>query len=140
MPYKPKKPCKFSGCPKLTHGSYCDEHEQTENRRYNKYQRDPESKKRYGSQWKKIRDRYIKTNPLCELCKESGKYTPADTVHHKQKLSDGGTHDTANLQALCHSCHNRIHGFEKANKSGGVSGSAGKQSACRNQRNQKYQK
>ena len=27
MPRKPKKPCKHPGCPKLTDGNYCEEHE-----------------------------------------------------------------------------------------------------------------
>ena len=27
MPMKPKKPCRHPGCPKLTDGLYCEEHE-----------------------------------------------------------------------------------------------------------------
>jgi 5-methylcytosine-specific restriction protein A len=46
---------------------------------------------------------------LCELCWHGGKLTAADTVHHKQALQEGGTHDRANLQALCESCHSRLH-------------------------------
>ena len=111
MPRKPKKPCAFPDCPNLTHGKYCELHKQTDNRRYNKYQRDPAINKRYGSEWKKIRNRYIKLNPLCELCKERGRFVPAELVHHKVELEDGGTHDDDNLQSLCKSCHSRIHAF-----------------------------
>ena len=37
MPRKPKRPCSFPGCPKLTEGRFCEEHERQENRRYEKY-------------------------------------------------------------------------------------------------------
>jgi 5-methylcytosine-specific restriction protein A len=30
-------------------------------------------------------------------------------VHHKQKLSNGGTNDYKNLQALCQLCHSSLH-------------------------------
>jgi len=109
MPYSPKKPCKFPGCPKLTHGTYCEEHKKAEDRRYNRQERDPTSAKRYGSEWRKIRSRYIKANPLCEICLESSRLTSANTVHHIQTLKDGGTHDWYNLQSLCKECHSRLH-------------------------------
>jgi 5-methylcytosine-specific restriction protein A len=88
---------------------YCAEHAQVENRRYNRYQRDPDTAKRYGGAWRKIRDRFIAAHPLCELCQQDGRLTPAELVHHKTKLTDGGTHDWSNLQALCGSCHSRLH-------------------------------
>ena len=36
-----------------------------------------------------------------------GKYTPV-MKHHIVPLSQGGTHDEANLMALCTSCHSEI--------------------------------
>ena len=45
MPRKPKRPCSFPGCPKLTEGRFCEEHAKAEARRYEKYQRDPEARK-----------------------------------------------------------------------------------------------
>lgn len=108
VPYKPKKPCKYQGCPKLTNGMFCDEHKHTESRRYNKYQRDPAINKKYGAQWRKIRARYIKVHPLCEECAVSGRLTPATEVHHILPLSEGGTHDESNFAALCHPCHSSI--------------------------------
>ena len=36
-----------------------------------------------------------------------------EEVHHKKKLSDGGTHDRENLIALCKSCHSKIHALIK---------------------------
>ena len=109
MPRKPKRPCSYPGCPELVEGRFCKKHEQEEARRYEKYQRDPETRRRYGRAWKRIRDRYIKARPLCEECKRNGKLTPSEEVHHIIPLSEGGTNKQKNLMALCKSCHSRIH-------------------------------
>ena len=109
MPYKPKKPCSHPGCPKLTDGRFCEEHAKEEAKRCNRYDRDPNSNKRYGRLWAKIRAAFLSTNPLCEMCKADGRYKPAELVHHRRKLTDGGTNDLANLQALCLECHSRLH-------------------------------
>ena len=39
MPRKPKRPCSYPGCPNLTDGQYCKEHEAAARRQYNKYER-----------------------------------------------------------------------------------------------------
>jgi len=108
MPYKPKRPCSYSGCPELTHGQFCEAHAKRDAREYEKYRREPETHKRYGRVWKRIRDRYIATHPLCEQCRRDGRLTPALEVHHIKPLSEGGTHDVNNLMALCSSCHSGI--------------------------------
>ena len=108
MPSKPKRPCSHPGCPKLTHGRFCEEHEKEEARRYEKYDRDPAVRRRYGRAWKRIRDRYVAAHPLCEECKKQGKLTPTEEVHHILPLSKGGTHAESNLMALCKSCHSAI--------------------------------
>ncbi len=108
IPKKPLRPCSHQACPNLTSERYCDEHAKQEAKRYEKYQRDPETRKRYGWAWKRIRDRYIKAHPLCEMCQESGKLTPAQEVHHIKPLTMGGNHDEENLMALCSSCHSTI--------------------------------
>lgn len=109
MPRKPKRPCSYPNCPNLTYGRFCEEHTKLENKRYEKYDRDPMVKKRYGRAWKRIRDRYAATHPLCERCQQEGKLVPMAEVHHKLPLSEGGTHNTDNLIALCKSCHSKIH-------------------------------
>lgn len=109
LPYQPAKPCKFQGCPNLTHKSYCDEHRNVARKRYEKYERDPDTNKRYGTAWRKIRARYVKLHPLCEVCQDQGRLTPVEHVHHIIELSDGGTHDFENLMSVCKSCHSRIH-------------------------------
>ena len=110
MPYKPKKPCTYQGCPKLTYKRYCQTHAKQEAKRYNRYERDPNSNKRYGGAWKKIRAAFLSANPLCDICKQDGRLTSATLVHHKVKLTGGGANDWNNLQALCGECHSRLHG------------------------------
>ena len=108
MPYKAKRPCKYPGCPNLTDRDYCAEHISQARYEYEHYRRDPETKKRYGSQWRKIRALYVKAHPLCEECLKHGRTTPVEQVHHIVPLSDGGTHDFSNLMSLCKSCHSAI--------------------------------
>ena len=108
MPRKPKRPCSHPGCPKLTEGRFCEEHERQENQRYEKFVRDPEAKRRYGRAWKRIRDRHAAQHPLCEMCLKNGKVTPTEEVHHIVPLSCGGTHASDNLMSLCKSCHSEI--------------------------------
>ncbi len=109
MPYKPKNPCGYPGCPHLTYDRYCKEHKSLVSKNYNKYERDPESNKRYGRAWKRIRDRYIKAHPLCEECEKQDRFIPAKEVHHILPVNQGGTHERENLMSLCRSCHNKIH-------------------------------
>ena len=73
------------------------------------YERDPNINKTYGRAWKRIRDRYAAEHPLCEVCKENGRFVPAEEVHHKKPISQGGTHARDNLMSLCRSCHTKIH-------------------------------
>lgn len=109
MPRKPKRPCSHPGCPKLTDGRFCEEHQKEENRRYEKYDRDPVVRRRYGRVWKRIRDSYVKTHPFCEKCYENGVLVEVEEVHHIKPLAEGGTHERSNLISLCKSCHARIH-------------------------------
>lgn len=44
VPRRPKRPCSYPGCPNLTEGRFCEEHEKEENKRYEKYDRDPATK------------------------------------------------------------------------------------------------
>ena len=108
IPYKPKKPCAYPGCPELTDVRFCENHAKQDARNYERYRRDPATRKRYGRAWKRIRDRYISRHPLCEECEKHGRATPAEEVHHILPLAQGGTHAEANLMALCKECHSGI--------------------------------
>lgn len=109
MPRKPKRACSYPCCPELTDGRYCVEHEKLVNRQYEKYGRDPNTKRRYGRAWKRIRDKYAAEHPFCEICFDRGIVVPVEEIHHKVPLREGGSHDRSNLIALCKSCHSQIH-------------------------------
>lgn len=108
MPMKPRRPCSQQGCPRLTDSQYCDEHKKEAATFYNRYQRDPETAKRYGRAWQKIRKEQLRKQPLCEMCLRHGRATPADQVHHIKPLAQGGTHDRSNLMSICAPCHSAI--------------------------------
>ena len=99
----------YPDCPNLTEGRYCPEHQTKVNSEYEKYGRDPRTKKRYGRAWKRIRDKYVMEHPFCELCFQRGIMVETEEGHHKKPMSEGGTHDRSNLIALCKSCYSRIH-------------------------------
>ena len=109
MPRKPKRPCSYPNCPRLTDKQFCDEHERLENKRYEMQDRNPETRKRYGSTWRKVRASYVREHPYCELCFSDGLMREVQEVHHKLPLSKGGTHSKSNLISLCKSCHAKIH-------------------------------
>lgn len=68
-----------------------------------------------NTEWKHLRNTYIKEHPLCEMCLEKGKVVPAEDIHHKQSPFKNGDVDFNklldydNLQALCKECHGNIH-------------------------------
>ena len=109
MPHRPKKPCAYPGCYRLTNSRYCEEHAKQMARHYEKHIRDPGSAKRYDRAWQKVRAAFLQAHPLCELCQSEGRLTPAELVHHKVKLTDGGTNEPSNLCAICSVCHSRLH-------------------------------
>ena len=111
MPYKQKKPCAYPGYPELTHGKYCEKHQQQANRNYDRYHRTEENYSRYhNSRWKEIRSAQLHRQPLCEMCLKEGRYVAATLVHHIIPLSEGGTNAPENLMSLCGaSCHGKIH-------------------------------
>lgn len=109
MPRKPKKPCARVGCPNLTEGRYCEEHQKQVNSAYERFGRNKEHKRYYGTAWKRIRDRHVRENPFCEMCRKEGRLVMVEQVHHIVPLAEGGTHDRSNLMSLCKACHNKVH-------------------------------
>lgn len=109
MPRKAKKPCKYPGCPKLTDGTYCEEHGRVARQHYERFARGYDTHERYGRAWQKTRDRYLAAHPLCEKCAEAGRFVKAVMVHHVKPITDGGTNDAENLMSLCASCHEKMH-------------------------------
>lgn len=109
MPYKPKHPCSYPGCPELTNERYCHEHKLLMDKLYNTYQRPVEHKKRYGNNWHRIRNAYFKEHQYCEICKRNGKLVIGEQVHHIIPLKEGGSNEWSNLMTLCRCCHSRLH-------------------------------
>lgn len=109
MPRKPKQPCAYPGCPRLSDGRYCEEHRRIVERQYEQHSRDPQVHRKYGRSWKRIRNSYAMAHPFCERCYAQGVLRHVEEVHHIVPISRGGTHATSNLMSLCRSCHNQIH-------------------------------
>ena len=66
------------------------------------------SERGYDSRWHKLREAYISSNPLCDLCKRAGRTKIAEEVHHKEpfgSIDDPLRLDWDNLQSLCSACH-----------------------------------
>lgn len=53
------------------------------------FNRDKNTKRRYGRAWKRIRDKYAAEHPFCEKCYERGVLVPVEEIHHKLPLSEG---------------------------------------------------
>lgn len=71
------------------------------------------------TEWRKLRETYIKAHPVCEECLNKGRVTPATSVHHKiSPFKNGNCNkslflDYNNLEAVCHECHSEIHNKEQ---------------------------
>ncbi|WP_195612703.1 HNH endonuclease [[Clostridium] symbiosum] len=102
MPKKPKKPCKHPGCPGLTSGKYCEEHEAL-----HKGDRATSSGRGYDSRWRRARSRFLKAHPLCVRCQEQGRLVKASVVDHivPHRGDEKLFWDKSNWQALCKNCH-----------------------------------
>lgn len=113
MPYKPKKPCRYPGCPELISGKttppYCDTHKKKKDKDYDKYYRDKKKRRLYNHRWRKAREIYLQQHPLCVECKSRGDIAIADVVDHitPHKGDYDLFWDEDNWQPLCETCHNR---------------------------------
>jgi 5-methylcytosine-specific restriction protein A len=107
---RPKSICKHPACGKLIDmAGYCDSHqaiqdkldaERRKNRTHN-------YSKMYGSEWRKVRNTYLKANPLCVVCFAKCLIVPANVVDHiKPHKGDKNLFwDEDNYQPLCKPCH-----------------------------------
>lgn len=107
MPYRPKHPCSYPGCPNLTYERYCSEHRKLVNAQYDARLRDRGTAEFYHSrEWKRLRQNFLIEHPFCEECRRNGKLTKASVVDHIVPIRQGGPAlEEKNLQALCASCH-----------------------------------
>lgn len=99
------KPCTFPGCTSLTQGTRCDAHPYPERYRAPDV-RESAAARGYDSQWRKVRDLHLASEPLCRMCAKEGRTTSGELVDHIQPLMLGGDRlGTHNLQTLCRRCH-----------------------------------
>lgn len=69
--------------------------------------------------WRKLRDTYMKSHPICEECLKTGKVTAATDIHHiKSPFRNGEVNyglllDDKNLMSLCAECHGKIHAAQQ---------------------------
>ena len=68
---------------------------------------------RNSGRWKKLRDRMVRQNPVCERCSVA----PSADVHHIQPLVEGldGAYSRRNLICLCRNCHDIAHNRDRMN-------------------------
>jgi len=107
MPYKPKRPCRYPGCPNLCDNGnvYCDIHNKDNS--YDAH-RETSTERGYDARWRAERKRFLQHNPLCVKCMENGILRAATVVDHI-KPHRGDTElfwDRDNWQPLCETCHN----------------------------------
>ncbi len=106
MPSRPLRPCsKPGGCPNLTTGRYCAEHEHLANR--HEQDRESAAKRGYGRKWQSARESFLRQNPLCVDCLKEGRYEPATVVDHviPHKGDQRLFWDRTNWAALCKPHH-----------------------------------
>lgn len=73
MPFKPKRPCSYPGCPQLTDGRYCEEHKKLTDRQYNLYQRDKVSQRFYQSdEWRQVNGSILRKNLFVGNARKTG--------------------------------------------------------------------
>ena len=106
MATKPHRPCQHPGCP-----SFAVERGRCHVHRIVRIDTRPSSEDRgYTSEWRRhIRPAVLAEHPICQRCNVK----PARDVHHIRALRQGGTHDRANLLALCVSCHRKVTAAER---------------------------
>lgn len=115
MPWKPLSPCAYPGCPRVSKGRYCDDHEEAGRRldggrrrrrkRRGRRRRGLTYSERGGAEWVRTSKAYREVHPHCERCLRRGQVVDAAAVHHRVAVRDGGTDDWDNLESLCSTCH-----------------------------------
>ena len=110
MPHKPKRPCRYPGCPHLTDSKtgYCEIHLKQTRQQYDR-DRGTSTQRGYDARWRRYRKAYLAEHPLCLYCleKEPPVITPATVVDHIEPHR--GDYELfwnpENHKASCKECH-----------------------------------
>ncbi len=114
MPYLPLRPCRYSGCIRLVHGGYCEQHQhiiddqkRAKENQYNKQR--PTWHKLYDRKWRGYTKIYLAKHPYCVECLKNNKHTTAEEVDHivPHKGDLNLFWDQKNHQGLCKKCHSK---------------------------------
>ena len=108
MPWAPKRPCTYPGCPELTVDGRCEAHRRQERQEIDE-RRGTAASRGYGARWRKAREAFLRQHPLCAECHASGRFAAATVVDHirPHKGDRRLFWDRSNWQALCRECHDR---------------------------------
>ncbi|KAB0285456.1 HNH endonuclease [Vibrio fortis] len=122
-----RKVCASAGCRNITTKRFCSQcqikvdirdKESAKKRAKKSAKRyDPKYQAFYKSpEWKALRERKIKQEPLCETCKDNGFIREGQDVDHVIEIKDDFSLrlDITNLRTLCRSCH--VHKTVKVRK------------------------
>lgn len=102
MPIAAPKPCNHPGCGALVRdgSSRCAKHPR------DAWAKKPTATKRVtGRKLQAMRADLFSRNPLCVECQRHDRVTLATQRDHIIPLAEGGRDDDANVQGLCHACH-----------------------------------
>lgn len=125
MPSRPKSPCRYPNCRELLEApGYCNTHVSLM-RKQSDEKRGSSAERGYDSRWRKAREGYLSSHPLCECdeCTANGLIKPATVVDHiiphrlKEAMDSGETAaivrskalfwDRNNWKAMAKSCHDK---------------------------------
>lgn len=107
MPHKPKRPCRYPGCPNLCEtGTYCEVHRKEWSP---DALRGNAAARGYDAKWRVARKLFLQRYPLCQRCLKFGRLTPATVVDHivPHRGDPLLFWDQENWQALCKGCHDQ---------------------------------
>jgi 5-methylcytosine-specific restriction protein A len=66
----------------------------------------PDKKFYNSAAWRKNREGFLMKEPMCKICEDEHRLTPAKAVDHIKPIREGGHKwSWSNLQGLCLSCH-----------------------------------
>lgn len=110
MPTRAPRSCPRPGCGGVVHNGVCSRCGAL--RRWadadHEMRRGSSRERGYDTIWEKLRRAHLAAEPLCRMCAQMGRVTPAVLVDHIVPLRDGGARlDDANLQSLCRACHDK---------------------------------
>ena len=106
MPKRPKRPCRYPGCPNLCEsGTYCPEHSAESPDRL----RGSATERGYDAKWRRARKLFLQRHPLCANCLSQGIVTPATVVDHivPHRGDRALFWEENNWQPLCKNCHDQ---------------------------------